>query len=168
MTALLIIAVVALIIHNRKLEKQLSSMTEWQCVTDSRLDKLSRTSRKHTSRQRKYEQKLDQQRKKQARLAKEQERIRKEQTRQAETISKLSFRLSQAEADIQHQQTRLSQLFALLDIAEANQAAAVPGSTQDVRCQKQIITLTNQIAACEKRIAKAQFDRDTAAAAIAA
>lgn len=169
MTTFAVIAIIAaLIIHNRRLEKQLAAVMEWQTATDSRLDRLSKTSRKQTSRQRKYERKLEVQRKKQARLAKQQEQIRKEQAKQADTLNKMQFKLNQALADIETGNTRLSQLFGLLDIAEANQAAALPGSAQDVKYQKQIVTLTSQIAATEKRIAKAQFDRDTATAAIAA
>lgn len=81
---------------------------------------------------------------------------------------KKQFKLDQALADIEAGKVRLSQLYAILDIAEANQAAAAPGSAQDVRYQKQIVTLTSQIARAEKQLAKAQFDRDTASAAIAA
>ncbi len=82
--------------------------------------------------------------------------------------NKFSFRIAQAESDIQHQQTRLSQIFALLDIAEAEQAAALPGSRQDIAAQKQIIALENQIAACERRLSKAEFDKATAEQTLAA
>lgn len=171
MTAILVIlagAVVAMAMQNRRLSSQIAALLDRQEQAEQKLDRLSKTSRKQTSRQRKYEHKLEVQRKKQARLAKQQEQIRKEQTRQADTLNKMQFKLNQALADIETGNTRLSQLFALLDIAEANQAAAAPGSSQDVRFQKQIVTLTAQIARTEKQIAKAQFDRDTATAAIAA
>ena len=115
-----------------------------------------------------YVRKLERQRKNQARPAKHQEQIRKEQNRQAGTLNKMQVKLNQALADIETGNTRLSQLFALLDIAEANQAAVAPGSSQDVRFQKQIVTLTAQIARVEKQLARAQVGRDTATVAIAA
>ena len=157
-----------LIIRNRKLEKQIAIMMEWQTETDNRLNTLNRKSRKQTNKQRMYEQKLWQQRKRQERMEKAQEKIRREQAKQRETISKLSFRLTQAEADIQHQQTRLNQLFALLDVTALNQTGTVPGTAQDFKYQKQIIAIENQIAACEKKIAKAQFDRSQAQEALKA
>lgn len=165
---ILAIAVAVMAFQNRRLSSQIAALVDRQEQTEQQINRLSKTSRKQTSRQRKYERKLEQQRKKQARLAKQQEQIRKEQTKQRETISKLSFRLSQAEADIQHQQNRLSQLFALLDIAQAEQAAALPGTRQDIHAQKLIIGLENQIATCEKRIRKAEFDRSQAEEAMAA
>lgn len=171
MTAVLVILAVAVAVmafQNRRLSSQIAALLDRQEQAEQKLDRLSKTSRKQTSRQRKYEHKLEVQRKKQARLAKQQEQLRKEQTRQAATMTKMQFKLNQALADIETGNTRLSQLYALLDIAEANQAAVIPGSSQDYKYQKQIVSLENQIAATEKRIAKAQFDRDTATAAIAA
>lgn len=172
MTAvILIISVSALIltvIQNRRLASQLAALMDAQTITENRLDKLSKKTKKATCKQRAFDRKLEQQRKRQARLAKAQEQIKKEQTRQRETLNKLSFRISQAEADIESGNDRLSQLFALLDIAEAHRAAALPGTAQDVRYQKQIVTLTAQIAACEKKIRKAEYDARTAREAIAA
>ena len=71
----------------------------------------------------------------------------------------MQFALEQAAAEIEAGNNRLSQLFALLDIAQANQAAAMPGSRDDVRYQKQILTLESQIHTAEKRIAKAAFTK---------
>ena len=105
----------------------------------------------------------------------EQIRLAKEQARQAEQLAKhdrqiaqLEFRVAQAEADIETTTERIGKLYALLDIAEAQQAAAVPGSPQDVKYQKQILTLENQIAAAEKRLRKAQFTKQEAERQLAA
>lgn len=152
MTIILVIAIAALIWQNRKLMEQLAKVSDRQEDMEHRLDKLSRKTRKQTFKQRQFDRKLEQQRKRQ-------ERIVKEQTKQAELISKLQFQLEQAMSEIEAGSNRLSQLFALLDIAQANQAAAMPGSREDVRFTKQILTLENQIHTAEKRIAKAQFTK---------
>ena len=150
---------------NRQLSEQINTLSD-------RLDALSRKSGKRFN---KYEKKLAQQRHrqmqqaaKQEKLRKEQEKLSREQRRQAVSISKMEFKLSQALADIETGKDRLSQLYALLDIAEANRAAAMPGTAQDVRYQKQIVTLTAQIAATEKRMEKARFDAQTAREVLAA
>ena len=150
MTIILVVAIAALIWQNRKLMEQLAQVSERQEAMEIRLDKLSRRSRKQTFKQRQFDRRLEQQRKRQ-------ERIVKEQAKQAELISRLQFQLEQAMSEIEAGNNRLSQLFALLDIAQANQAAAMPGSREDVRFTKQILTLENQIHTAEKRIAKAQF-----------
>ena len=96
-------------------------------------------------------------------------RIAKEQARQAEQLAKheeriaqLEFRMTQAEADIAAETERIASLYALMDIAEAEQAAAVPGSKTDIRAQKQIISYQSAIHAAEKRKAKAEFTKQTA------
>ena len=151
-----------------KLQKAVDSLTAQQLAFDERINKLNRTTKKATNKQRAFDRKLKQQRQKQERLQKEQQKLRAEQAKQTETINKMQFKLNQALADIEAGKVRLAQLYALLDIAENNRAGAVPGSSADVRYQRQIITITNQIHSTEKRIAKAEFDRNTAKAAIAA
>ena len=103
------------------------------------------------------------------RIAREQERQAKEQARQAEQLArheeqlaKLEYRMSQAEADIAAESERIASLYALMDIAAAEQAAAVPGSKSDVKAQKQIISYQAAIRAAEKRKAKAEFTKQTA------
>ena len=170
-TAVLILSVSALIftvIQNRRLALRLAALADAQTVTENRLDRLSKKTRRTTNKQRQFDRKLEQQRKRQERISKAQEQIKKEQRKQAQSISKLSFRISQAESDIAAGMDRLSQLFALLDIAEANRAAAMPGTAQDVRYQKQIVSLTAQIASTERRIEKARFDRSQAQEGLAA
>lgn len=170
-TALFILTVAALIVavvQNRRLAQQIAALADAQAVTENRLDRLSKKTRRTTNKQRQFDRKLEQQRRRQERISKAQEQIKKEQRKQAQSISKLSFRISQAESDIAAGMDRLSQLFALLDIAEANRAAAMPGTAQDVRYQKQIVSLTAQIAATERRIEKARFDRSQAQEGLAA
>ena len=95
---------------------------------------------------------------------KEAEQIRKHD----EQIRKLQFQMAQAQADIETERERISGLYALLDIAEANQAAAHPGSRADETAQRKIISLTAQIAASEKWIRKAEHTKATAEAKLAA
>ena len=69
MTAILMIlagAVVAMAMQNRRLSSQIAALLDRQEQAEQKLDRLSKTSRKQTSRQRKYEHKLEVQRKKQA------------------------------------------------------------------------------------------------------
>ena len=102
----------------------------------------------------------------QERQAKEQERLAKEQERQAaqlekheEQLAKLEHRLAVAEGDIAHWEDQFYNLCALLDIEQAEKAAAVPGSKSDIQHTRKIITLTNQIHAAENRLAKAKFEK---------
>ena len=105
----------------------------------------------------------------QMRITREQVRQAKEQARQAEQLArheeqlaKLEFRMTQAEADIAAESERIASLYALMDIAAAEQAAAVPGSKTDIRAQKQIISYQSAIHAAEKRKAKAEYTKMTA------
>ena len=153
---------------NRELARRLEALADRQEETEHAVTKLSRKARRQTNTARKQEAKIERMHRKQREQADRQKRIEAEQRKQAQSITMLSFRISQAEADIATGMDRLSQLFALLDIAEAHQAAAMPGTAQDVRYQKQIVTLTAQIAATEKRIEKARFDRSQAQEGLAA
>lgn len=108
-------------------------------------------------------------------LVKEQERQAKEQARQAEQLARheerlaeLGFRVEQAEADIAAEAEKIAALYALMDIAAAEQAAAIPGSKTDIRAQKQIISYQSSIHAAEKRKAKAEYSKKTAQQKLAA
>ena len=79
--------------------------------------------------------------------------------KQAEEIQKLNYRLSAAEANIEHWRSQVCSLYALLDIEEAEQASAVPGSAKDIKHQKRIITLNNQINNAESKLSKAKFEK---------
>ena len=105
-----------------------------------------------------------------------QEQIIREQIRQARELERheaklvahekrladLEYRMTQAEADIEHWRETVGALYALLDLAQAEQAVAVPGSKADARAQKQIISLSNQIHAAESRLNKAEHIKKTA------
>lgn len=106
----------------------------------------------------------------QERLAKEQEKERrereaadaklaKEQARQAkelERIRKTTAKLEKAIRDIEYLNDYCNNLYQLLDIVKLEQAGAVPGSKTDVKCQKKILTYTNQIHSTEERLIKAR------------
>lgn len=104
----------------------------------------------------------------QMRLAKEQKKQAEQLAKHEQRISQLEYRMSQAEADIETTQDKLSKLYALLDIAEAQQAAADPGSPADEKAMRKIISLENQISAAEKKIRKAEFDKREAKRQLAA
>ena len=152
-TALLIIAVTAIAYmahQNRQLRQAVKALADKQEQTDARLDKLSKRSRKHTNTARRHEAKIERLHRKQREQADRQQKIEVEQRKQAISISKLEFKVQTALADIQHHQNRINQLYAILDIVQAEQSAAQPGSKADVSTQRQIITIENQIANAEK------------------
>lgn len=153
---------------NRELARRLEALADAQAVTESRLDKISRKTRKATCKQRAFDRKLEKQRKKQDRIAKTQEQMKKEQRRQAQTVSKLSFRIAQAEADISAAQDRLTGLCAILDCIRDQQAGTVPGSPADIRLARQAVILESQIATTERKLEKAKFDRQQAQEGLAA
>ena len=102
-------------------------------------------------------------------LEKEQARLAKEQQKQAEQLAKhekriadLEYKMAQAEADIEHWTEQVCNLYGLLDIAEAEQSSAVPGSAKDLKCQKRIVALNNQIHTAEAKINKAKHVRQIA------
>ena len=98
----------------------------------------------------------------QVRQAKELEKHEAWLKKHDEEIAKLRHKLTSAESDIAHWSEQIGNLYALLDIEQANQASALPGSKTDIKAQKSIITLTNQIHAAEQRLSKAEFERDNA------
>ena len=100
---------------------------------------------------------------KQEKIQREQERIRKEQAKQAEQIAKhekrisdLEFKMEQAESDIAHWKEQTGNLYALLDVLQVELEQAIVGGKNQMKIQKQIISLTNQIHAAESRLAKAE------------
>lgn len=107
-------------------------------------------------------------------LATVQTRQEKEQQKQAEQLAKherriadLEFRMEQAETDILHWSETVNSLYALLDVELSTQAGAMPGSKTDVRCQKRIITLNNQIHAAEARVNRAKHTKQMASMELA-
>ena len=102
-------------------------------------------------------------------IEREQMAQRKEQERQAKIIAGHEERIAKAEqtikqttADIDFLRDRIAQLDALLDLEKLEQAGAIPGSKTDIKCQKRIMTLENQIHTAEMRMSKAQYARQNA------
>ena len=92
------------------------------------------------------------------------EKLEKEQARQAKELEKLndtlrkqSFALERANQDIKDLNDRVNSLYGLLDLELLEQAGTIPGSKTDIKCQKKIITLTQQIRATESSLAKAKY-----------
>ena len=160
-TALFILTAAALIvtvIQNQQLTRKIAALSDRQNEAENRLDKLSRKARKQTNVARKHEQKIERLHRQQREQKARQDRLANEQTKQAAQLRKLQFRLEQATADIEAAKIRLSSLYSLLDIAEANRAAQMPGSPADYRYQKQITTLQHSISIAERQYEKAKFD----------
>ena len=112
----------------------------------------------------------------QARQREELKRQREESKRQARQLDKheawlkkhdaeieaLQFKVDKAESDIEHWKEQIGNLYALLDIAQAEMNSALVGGKIQMKYQKQVISLNNQIHTAEQRLNKAQFDRDCA------
>lgn len=86
----------------------------------------------------------------------EQERIVERLDDHDRRISDLEFKVEQANADIEHWNSVVNQLYGLLDIAQDAQREAIRGGKQDVKYSKQVISLTNQIHSAEVRLNKAK------------
>ena len=102
------------------------------------------------------------------------EKLEKEQARQAKELEKLnatlrkqSFALERANQDIADLNDRVNSLYGLLDLELLEQAGTIPGSKTDIKCQKKIITLTQQIRATESSLAKAKYTKTEAERALA-
>ena len=102
------------------------------------------------------------------------EKLEKEQARQAKELEKLnatlrkqSFALERANQDIEDLNDLVNSLYGLLDLELLEQAGTIPGSKTDIKCQKKIITLTQQIRATESSLAKAKYTKAEAERALA-
>ena len=112
----------------------------------------------------------------QARQREELKRQREEFKRQARQLDKheawlkkhdaeieaLQFKVGKAESDIAHWKEQIGNLYALLDIAQAEMNSALVGGKIQMKYQKQVISLNNQIHTAEQRLNKAQFEKDCA------
>ena len=112
----------------------------------------------------------------QAKQREELKRQREESKRQARQLDKheawlkkhdaeieaLQFKVGKAESDIAHWKEQIGNLYALLDIAQAEMNSALVGGKIQMKYQKQVISLNNQIHTAEQRLNKAQFEKDCA------
>lgn len=153
---------------NRELARRLEALADRQEETEHAVTKLSRKARRQTNTARKQEAKIERMHRKQREQADRQKRIEAEQRKQAQSISKLQFKMQLAESDIAAAQDRLTGLFAILDCIKAQQADTVPGSPADIRLARQAVVLESQIATAERKLAKAQYDAQTAKEGLAA
>ena len=157
-----------MVLQNRRLALRLAALAAAQNETEKRLDRLSKRTRKQTNTARKQEAKIERLHRKQREQADRQKRVEAEQRKQAQTISKLTFRIAQAEADIAAAKDRLTGLCAVLDCIKEQQAGTVPGSPADIRLARQAVVLESQIATAERKLSKAMFDRQQAKEGLAA
>ena len=172
MTAAVIIlsvsALIVTVIQNRRLALQLAALADAQEETKNRLDHLSKKARKQTNTARKHEQKIERLHRQQREQKARQDQLAKDQRKQAAQLRKMQFKLSQATADIEAAKIRLSSLYSLLDVAQDNQAAQIPGSPADYRYQKQVASLQHSISIAERQLEKAKFEAQEAKEGLAA
>lgn len=170
MTVIMILAVAVTVMafQNRRLSLQIAALCDRQEQTEQKINRLSRKAKKQTSVAKRQEAKIEKLHRKAREQALRQARIEREQTKQAEKLRKAEHKLSIALQDIDSQETRLSQLFAVMDCLKAQQTGVMPGSSADIRIQRQIIVVENQVAAAERRIAQARYNEQEARHLIAA
>ena len=95
----------------------------------------------------------------QARQAAEQEKHRVLLAKHEKRISELEFKMDKAIKDEEHWKEQVGNLYALLDMAQNELQQAIIGGKNQMKYQKQIITLNNQIHAAEARYDKAKQDK---------
>ena len=91
--------------------------------------------------------------------AAEQEKQRVLLAKHEKRISELEFKMDKAIKDEEHWKEQVGNLYALLDMAENELQQAIIGGKNQMKYQKQIITLNNQIHAAEARYDKAKQDK---------
>ena len=114
----------------------------------------------------------------QERQAQEQERQRKEQIRQAEQLAELDFRITEAEAailderknlnhytaklsDLDEQVTEITRRIRYYEAAHDGKSEAKARAELE-KVEDKIFTIEGKVRACEKRMAKAQYIKETA------
>ena len=101
----------------------------------------------------------DAQRKINERLAKEQGRQAAQLAKHEEEIRKMKSRAEQADADIEHLNSTLDELYAMLDYLKLEQSGTTPGGKEYVKYQNKIISLENRVHSAETRLAKAKHTK---------
>lgn len=99
---------------------------------------------------------------------KREEAVAAREVQEGAVDERVLLKLRQAEADIRHWNDTANKLYALLDVELLEQSGALPGSKTDLKCQKKIITLNNQIHDAEARLSKAKYNKAMAMKEIAA
>lgn len=83
--------------------------------------------------------------------------VKSVETQKREQNDKALYQLIQADADIDFCKEQIGELYALLDLAELELSQTMVGGKNQVKQQKQVITLKKQINSAETRLRKAQF-----------
>ena len=99
------------------------------------------------------------QRKINERLAKEQERQAAQLAKHEEEIRKMKFRAEQADADIEHLNSTLDEMYAMLDYLKLEQSGTTPGGKEWVKYQNKIISFENRAHSAETKLAKAKHTK---------
>jgi hypothetical protein len=71
----------------------------------------------------------------------------------------MQFSAERAEADIEHLNNTLDELYAMLDYLKLEQCGTTPGGKEYVKYQNKIISIENRVHSAETRLAKAKHTK---------
>ena len=144
--------------RRREAERQARINAEIQREREERI-RIVEEQRRVAAEQREHTKALIELAREQARQAAEQEKQRVLLAKHEKRISELEFKMDKAIKDEEHWKEQVGNLYALLDMAENELQQAIIGGKNQMKYQKQIITLNNQIHAAEARYDKAKQDK---------
>ena len=144
--------------RRREAEQQARINAEIQREREER-NRIVEEQRRVAAEQREHAKALAELAREQARQAAEQEKQRALLAKHEKRISELEFKMDKAIKDEEHWKEQVGNLYALLDMAQNELQQAIIGGKNQMKYQKQIITLNNQIHAAEARYDKAKQDK---------
>ena len=144
--------------RRREAERQARINAEIQREREERI-RIVEEQRRVAAEQREHAKALVELAKEQRRQAAEQEKQRVILAKHEKRISELEFKMDKAIKDEEHWKEQVGNLYALLDMAQNELQQAIIGGKNQMKYQKQIITLNNQIHAAEARYDNAKQDK---------
>ena len=144
--------------RHREAERQARINAEIQREREEQI-RIVEEQRRVAAEQREHAKALVELAKEQRRQAAEQEKQRVLLAKHEKRISELEFKMDKAIKDEEHWKEQVGNLYALLDMAQNELQQAIIGGKNQMKYQKQIITLNNQIHAAEARYDKAKQDK---------
>lgn len=144
--------------RRREAERQARINAEIQREREERMH-IVEEQRRVAAEQREHAKALVELAREQRLQAAEQEKQRVLLAKHEKRISELEFKMDKAIKDEEHWKEQVGNLYALLDMAQNELQQAIIGGKNQMKYQKQIITLNNQIHAAEARYDKAKQDK---------
>lgn len=144
--------------RRREAERQARINAEIQREREERI-RIVEEQRRVAAEQREHAKALAELAREQRLQAAEQEKQRVILAKHEKRISELEFKMDKAIKDEEHWKEQVGNLYALLDMAQNELQQAIIGGKNQMKYQKQIITLNNQIHAAEARYDKAKQDK---------